>query len=209
VLTKINAKALEEGEEEEKSEDAEASEEEKEEKKEEEKEGDKGDDAELDLSAEGDNKDLSGEDEMAKAMAEAGQLPGNKGPQRINMRKRPDLDDDQIAHGMLILAEINMEEARFFTTQKYTIGQSIVVEFLLPQIFILSAEIIQCMAFNISSKVIGVRKPAYRVLCKFTFIRPGERTLLRKFAKSIEPDPVIVQKKQKVEEEDDFDDLGL
>lgn len=120
----------------------------------------------------------------------------------------------KFSHGFALLADINMEYALLFTRESFIPGQSIAMEFLIPQRFIISAEVIRCSAVSNQSKVISETKPKYRLQCFFTYNYEGERTKLREFLQSIEPEiPPPPKKISKPEDsdddDDDFDDLGL
>jgi|GEM_PF-470851 len=119
-------------------------------------------------------------------------------------RQAPDLD--QISYGFAFLADMTMEHLLGFTKDKFLQGQSIVVEFLVPQAFKMSADIAYCNYYALRSKIISSTKPDYRVQCRFTFSHSGERDNLRKFLKSIEPTVAVEKKKKKVVEDDS---LGL
>jgi hypothetical protein len=96
---------------------------------------------------------------------------------------------------------MNMDFILNFTKDKFLQGQSVVVEFLIPQTFIMSADVVYCHHYALRSRVISSSKPDYRVQCRFTFATPGERDTLRNFLKSIEPS--VEKKKAKKEAEDD------
>ena len=89
--------------------------------------------------------------------------------------------------GMTVLGELGMDHMYFFCNHKFVEGQSIVIEFQVPNRFVINAEIAYCRAFNIRSRIISSDKLPYRVAVKFSFLKPGERTLLRDFIASVEP----------------------
>ena len=133
------------------------------------------------------------------------------------MQRRPKLSEDKIFNGTLVLAELEMDHLYFFSNRQFTPGQSIVIEFLIPKKFSMNVDIAYCRAFNLKSRIISSQNYRYRVAAKFTFLKEGERTLLRQFIKSVEPE---VQKqaapkitKGKAEETDDgfgdLDDLDI
>jgi len=166
------------------------------------------------------------EDDMAKAMA--GDAPEEKAEEtsgenstpplvavnqnddgKISItQRRPKLEEGRIAHAKTILSEIGMEGIFCFSSHSYLVGQSIVVEFLIPNKIILNAEVLYCKNFNLKSRIISDKKLTYRIKARFTFLKPGERTLLRQFIKSIEP---TVQKVEQVKESsgsgDEFSEL--
>lgn len=128
----------------------------------------------------------------------------------------PPISEEKISKGKTVLSEINMEKMFFFCNKPFTEGQSIVVQFCIPKMFILNADILYCRPFNLKSRIISQNNYNYRVLVKFTFLKEGERALLRQFIQSIEPDLSKFEKKPEKEggEGDDsgfgeLDDLGL
>lgn len=113
----------------------------------------------------------------------------------IIRQRSPLLPENKIYKGRTILAEINMNEMYFFASENFLVGQSVVLEFLIPKKFIVNADIIYCRTFNMKSRIISQNKMPFRVGVKFTFLKEGERTLLRQFVESIEPDvPAPVEK---------------
>lgn len=117
--------------------------------------------------------------------------------------------------GFIFLSDINMEQALLFTRETYTTGSNIVIQFKIPKPFTLTAEVMTSFSVNRNSRVISESKPNYRLQCALKFTFPGERTLLREFLKSVEPDiPPPPSKLKKPagaddEDEDEFDDLGF
>lgn len=124
---------------------------------------------------------------------------------RPYQRQAPDLD--KISYGFTLLADINMENILSFTKDKFLQGQSVVVEFLIPQSFMMTADVTYCHHYALRSRIISSTKPDYRLQCKFAFSIPGERDTLRNFLKSIEPTMPHGAKKMKKEAEDDS--LGI
>lgn len=126
----------------------------------------------------------------------------------------PELEESKISKGKTVLSEINMDKMFFFCNRPFTEGQSIVIQFCIPKMFIINADILYCRPFNLKSRIISQNNFSYRVLAKFTFLKEGERALLRQFLQSIEPDVQKVEKKSNNEGEADsgfgeLDDLGL
>jgi hypothetical protein len=185
---------------------------------------------ELKSGAELDNS----EDEMARAMrgedpnpeseeTSENQKPdsNNVVPLKVNSNtieiilEAPKVDEEKISKGKTVLSEINMDKMFFFCNRPFTEGQSIVVQFCIPKMFILNGDILYCRPFNLKSRVISQNNYNYRVLVRFTFLKEGERALLRQFIQSIEPDATKVEKKSNTEEGGDdsgfgdLDDLGL
>lgn len=121
-------------------------------------------------------------------------------------QRSPLLNENKIFTGRTILAEINMNEMYFFASENFLVGQSVVLEFLIPKKFIVNADIIYCRTFNLKSRVISKNKMPFRVGVKFTFLKEGERTLLRQFVESIEPDvPTPVEKSANSNQDGDED----
>lgn len=125
--------------------------------------------------------------------------------QRPYQRQAPDLD--KISYGFSLLSDINMDSILTFTKDKFLHGQSVVMEFLIPQNFMMTAHVSYCHHYAIRSRVISSTKPDYRVQCRFDFSISGERDKLRSFLKSIEPTIPQAVKKPKKEAEDDS--LGI
>jgi hypothetical protein len=127
----------------------------------------------------------------------------NKSPspilQRPFKRQAPDLD--RVTYGFTLLSDINMETVLAFTKDKFLQGQSVVVEFLIPQSFMVSADVTYCNYYAMRSRIISSTKPDYRVQCRFSFAFAGERDQLRSFLKSIEPE--VARKKSRKAQEDD------
>ena len=75
-----------------------------------------------------------------------------------------------------------------FSKQGFIPGQSVVVEFLIPRPFMLSAEIMLSNNVAMRSRIISESKPDFRLQCRLTYALNGERTRLRDFLTSVEPD---------------------
>lgn len=152
------------------------------------------------------------EDEMAKAMVDEQSEDQLKQSATVYLR-RPPISQNKIYKGQAILSEIDMNGMNFFSNHRFVSGQSIVIEFLVPKRFIINADILFTRSFNMHSRIISEDRHPYRIATKFTFLRKGERTLLRNFVQSIEPDlskiaaPVLNKATVKSNESDDFDDL--
>ncbi|WP_408096314.1 hypothetical protein ACJVC5_14830 [Peredibacter sp. HCB2-198] len=121
--------------------------------------------------------------------------------ERPYQRQAPDLN--KVSYGFVLLSDINMESILSFTKDKFLQGQSVVVEFLIPQNFMMTADVTYCHHYAMRSRIISSTKPDYRLQCKFAYAIPGERENLRNFLKSIEP--TIAEKKSKKED----DSLGI
>lgn len=122
--------------------------------------------------------------------------------ERPYQRQAPDLD--KVSYGFILLSDINMEQMLSFTKDKFLQGQSVVVEFLIPQNFMMTADVTYCHHYARTSRIISSSKPDYRVQCRFAFSIPGERDNLRNFLKSIEPTLPLDKKKAKKDSEDDL-----
>ena len=168
-----------------------------------------------------------GEDAMAAALAEAGEeadgeevsevesteTPEGSSSQKMISQHIPILTDEKIVNGSSFLSEISIDEMYLFSAKEYLVGQSIVLEFLIPRKFVINAIVTYCRVYNIRSRIISPNKLPYRIGVKFSFLKDGERSILREFLKSIEPD--IPQEKSPSEseedgennEDDDFGDL--
>lgn len=181
----------------------------------------------------------SGEDEMARAMAEVSEESSESETkeeivsednqnvvaltsiQESNDQNvisisldAPNIPDEKIARGKTVLAEINMEKMFFFCNKPFTEGQSIVIQFCIPKSFIVNADILYCRPFNLKSRIISQNNFTHRAIIKFKFLKEGERALLRQFLQSIEPDLTKAASKSSDKEESDsgfgeLDDLGL
>ena len=122
--------------------------------------------------------------------------------ERPYQRQAPDLE--KVSYGFILLSDINMEQMLSFTKDKFLQGQSVVVEFLIPQNFMMTADVTYCHHYARTSRIISSSKPDYRVQCRFSFSIPGERDNLRNFLRSIEPTLPTDKKKAKKESEDDL-----
>lgn len=121
--------------------------------------------------------------QTTEARAEASKAPHI---QRPYTRAIP--NSDKISYGFALLADVNMDWMLTFSKQKFIQGQSVVIEFLIPGPFKLSAEVVMCSNVGMRSRIISDSKPDYRVQCRFTYAFAGERTRLREFLTSVEPD---------------------
>ncbi len=130
------------------------------------------------------------------------------------MQRRPKLAEGKLYKGTTVLTELNMEEMYFFSNQSFLEGQSIVIEFMIPNKFVLNADVFYSRPYNHKSRIIRDTNLIYRVAVRFSFLKPGERTLLRQFVQSVEPDlskhakPKTAPKKE-ADSFDDLDDLDL
>lgn len=173
--------------------------------------GDGGEDAAA-AKAEGDNEDIGdGEDAMAAAIAEGSPNAQNADENDVTIikQRRPSVPDELIIHGKTLLAEVDMETMRLFCDENFLIGNTVIVEFLVPNKFSISANVIHCREFSMKSRIISQAKLSYRAILKFAFLKEGERTLLRQFLNSVEPEKAPVQKKAAKKVDEDEDDEGF
>ncbi|MCK5883460.1 MAG: hypothetical protein KAG61_07210 [Bacteriovoracaceae bacterium] len=173
------------------------------------------------ISEEGELDDS--EDAMAAALAEAEEGESTEGPaedsaasevaeEPLNKNQinviRPKLPQDKTVVGRTMLAEIYMDKMYFFSDHNFLDGQSIVIEFQIPKNFIVNAQVIYCRNYNLKSRIIKTNKLLFRACVEFSFLKKGERTLLRDFLQSVEPKIEKSQKKAKKKaDEDDDDDI--
>jgi hypothetical protein len=121
----------------------------------------------------------------------------------------PVLPEDKIIHGTAVLAELDIDHLYLFTNKQFLAGQSVVIEFCVPKRFVINADVIFSRAYNMKSRIISEVKLPFRTGLQFTFLKEGERTLLRNFILSIEPtvpEPTVDMTKI-AKKEDDFDEL--
>src|SRR5690606_24313923 len=83
--------------------------------------------------------------------------------ERPYQRQAPDLE--KVSYGFVLLSDINMEQMLSFTKDKFLEGQSVVVEFLIPQNFMLTADVAYCHHYAMRSRIISSTKPDYRLQC--------------------------------------------
>ena len=114
------------------------------------------------------------------------------GPEKTNAEKiiQPTImiPVEKTSFGKAIISEINMEGIRFFCSSSYIIGNSLVLEFQIPKHFTLNAVVLDNKEYDLKSKLISEKKLPYRLHLKWTFLKSGERTLLRDFLQSISLD---------------------
>lgn len=169
----------------------------------------------------------TGEDEMARAMAEAEaeekqeEAPATEdnpnnvvslSGDTINVVDEniisisldaPNIPEEKISKGKTVLSEISMEKMFFFCNKPFTEGQSIVIQFCIPKSFIVNADILYCRPFNLKSRIISQNNYTHRALIRFKFLKEGERALLRQFLISIVPEFTKAEKKAEKKNEDD------
>ncbi len=160
--------------------------------------------------AEGEAEEGDSEAKVLKLVTSPEEVDGKT----IVKQRLPEIPDDKVASGRAILSEIYMDQMYFFSQKEYLVGQSIVLEFLVPKKFLMNANVVFCRTYNMKSRIISKNNLPFRVGIKFSYLKEGERTILRNFVQSIEPDVEIVKVEEKKSEDsgggdefDIFDDL--
>ena len=129
--------------------------------------------------------------------------------------KRTPPQKEKVSDGFFLISDINMDYVLFFSKHSYLQGQTVALEFQIPKKFIITCEILKAEDIDRVSKIISTTKPNYRIQAILTFNQPGERSNLREFLKSIEPEipppPSKLKKPQGGDDDDDdeFEDLGF
>jgi hypothetical protein len=100
-------------------------------------------------------------------------------------QRLPTLTHDKICRGKTFLSEIYMDQILFFSDRQFVEGQSIVIQFNVPEKFILNAEVIYSQSYSLKNRIISKSNLPFRVSAQFTFLKEGERTLLRNFLENI------------------------
>lgn len=153
------------------------------------------------------------QEEQADNILRLETAPEEKNGRLVIKQRTPMIPDNKVSHGRAILAEIYMDQMYFFSDTEFLVGQSIVLEFLVPKKFIMNATVAFCRTYNMKSRIISKNRLPFRVGINFSYLKDGERTVLRNFVKSIEPDVEEVAAKEEKKEEsggdefDIFDDL--
>ncbi len=158
-------------------------------------------------SSENESDDTEDKDNTTNESDESSTIDENT-PQYVEQRK-PLLPPEKIIKGSSFLAEINIDEMFFFAAREFIIGQSIVIEFDIPRNFMINATVFYCRPYNMKSRIISHNPLPYRVGVKFSLSKAGERSLLRDFLRSIEPDLEAFNTSAPAESsnEDDEDDI--
>lgn len=120
--------------------------------------------------------------------------------------------EDKIVEGFVFLSDIQMDQIMLFAKNNFIHGQNIVIKFLVPKPFSITAEVIASTNIARNSRIISLAKPEFRLQCVFKCKFPGERGNLRDFLQSIEPDipePPKKLRRPDDDDDDDFDDLGF
>ncbi len=116
--------------------------------------------------------------------------------------------------GFVFLSDLNMNDGLLFSSEKFTIGQTVVIEFLVPKRFFISSTVTYCRNLDNNTKIISETKPKFRVCFENILSYPAERTNLRNFLKSIEPtiplEPMrpMTSSDSDDEDHDDLDELA-
>ena len=120
-------------------------------------------------------------------------------------RARPRLGKNKFDDGVVALMDIDMKTISCFSQKNYLCGQVIVIEFLVPNHFFVTAEVLGCRNYNMRSRIISQAGLNFRLHAKWTYNLPGERTMLRRFLNSIGLDasPTLVSETEVVEEQSD------
>jgi hypothetical protein len=168
-----------------------------------------------------------GEDEMAKAIADAekgeGKVVEDKDDDESNndndndndnessttniiIQERPNIPKNKLINASMLLSEIYMDTVFFFLNEKLLEGQIIAMEFLVPKRFILKAEVLYCRHYTNTSRIIGKNRLPYRAYAKLLLTEEGSRSILREFLNSIAIDPATLQVADKKSSSDDDDD---
>ena len=110
-------------------------------------------------------------------------LPAKK---EIIIQRVPELPTEKKCIGRTFLSEIYMDKMLFFSDKLFTEGQSVVIQFDIPEKFILNAEVTYSQSYSLRNRIISKANLPYRICANFSFLKPGERTLLRNFLEKIE-----------------------
>ena len=121
-----------------------------------------------------------------------------------NQKKLVVIPEEKIHKGIVVISELEINNIYFFSSFNFIEGQSIVIEFLIPQKFILNAEVIYARQYNTENSIISSEKLSYRIAARFTFLKRGEKTILQKFLESIS----YISKKNEMGQSEDSPVLG-
>lgn len=153
-----------------------------------------------DPDAEQENKVSAGADELLEPMAQISEAleidsETTSDGSVIIKQRRPNIAKEHLHCGKTILSEVYMDQMYFFCDHKFMPGQSIVIEFLIPNTFCINADVAFCRTFSMRSRIIGQNRLPFRIGVNFTYLKEGERTLLRQFVSSIEPEVAVAEQK--------------
>lgn len=196
-----------EGESAEQDEEDDSSEQDKEDESSEDEEEEEEQSEEKDDTAEQNEADAK---ELAKQMLDQGatEAKESSAPQ-VFKRCKP--AKDKITHAEILLSDVNMQHALIFTSNRFITGQNVVTEFQITKPFVVTGETASSQNIGRNSKIIKEQVFPFRTHINFNFLFPTERSSLRDFLSSIEPEIPTPPKKIKRDDEDDddFDDLGF
>lgn len=120
---------------------------------------------------------------------------------------------DKLSTGYALMSDLNMETFLVFSRSGFYCGQTIVIELLIPQKFSVTAEVVRCEDISRTSRIISDSKANFRIQCVLTYNQPGERSALRNFLQSVEPEipppPKKVKRAVESDDDDEFEDLGF
>jgi len=186
-----------------------------------------GDEASTDEDSENSSEEESEDDAEAAKLAEmmmADQMSEDEVDEQSDQKKedkqqsqfqtleRTIPDDDKVSVGFAFLSDMDMGQMLSFSKNGFTIGQNICIQFLIPNSFIMTGEVIGSNHVGRNSRIISQMRPDFRIMTSFSFLFSGERAELRNFLKSVEPDIPVPPKKLKKadgEDDDEFEDLGF
>ncbi len=126
----------------------------------------------------------------------------NKSTTETQVEIRP----SKIINGSTFLSEVQKDKILLFSEKKLIIGQSIVINFLIPSPFKLHATITYCRKYQTKGNVIAVSKLPYRIQAVFNLDEEAEKTSITNFLDSIK-DIQGIRVKSEVEEEVEEEEL--
>tara|TARA_B100000886_G_C20402834_1_gene483388 strand:+ start:407 stop:1144 length:738 start_codon:yes stop_codon:yes gene_type:complete len=129
--------------------------------------------------------------------------PSDKNEKIVITQRLPRLREEKICKGKTFLGEIYMDKILFFSDRQFIEGQSIVIKFNVHETFFLNAEVTYSQAFSLKNRVISDTNLPFRICATFTFLKDGERTLLRKFLENIEFRENLTNSQPKDDKDDD------
>ncbi|MBT6326865.1 MAG: hypothetical protein HOJ35_12925 [Bdellovibrionales bacterium] len=112
-----------------------------------------------------------------------------------------EVSPSQIINGSTFLSEVEEDKILLFSEKKLIIGQSIVINFLIPSPFKLHATITYCRKYQTKGNVIAVSKLPYRVQATFNLVEEAEIISIANFIESIKDIQGIKVKTEAIEEE--------
>ncbi|MCB9091557.1 MAG: hypothetical protein H6621_09020 [Halobacteriovoraceae bacterium] len=103
-------------------------------------------------------------------------------------------NSETISRGFVFLSDMNMDEVLFFSEKPYWPGQTIVFHLAIDRGFTICAEINYIKNIAMKSRIISDLRAQFRIKAKVLFVNAGDRTLLRNFLSSIEPEELKTSK---------------